>query len=332
MRKFFLTLVFLPLFFLIPTLIFLDSELEKKLPHPKVTFEVHPGESFASVHHRLIKKNVVHFPRLFYYYARLKKYTAQIKAGHYEIPAKASLKEVLELLTRGETLSLVKTIVEGSNLYDIAQIFEEAQFCSQKEFLALAHDQYFIAKIFKKYASFSTLPTSLEGFLFPNTYHFTHHCPRNIEKMVGEFFKQIALPSKVHQLNSYEILTLASIIEKETARQDEYHVISGVFHNRLKKGMKLQSDPTIIYGILHRDQKFNGNITKKDILSATPFNTYKIKRLPPHPICNPGKRAIMAAINPERNHYLFFVSNNRGKHIFSKTYAEHRQAVRKFQK
>ena len=125
----------------------------------------------------------------------------------------------------------------------------------------------------------------------------------------------------------YQWITFASVIEKETARVDEYPLVSSVFHNRLKKGMKLQSDPTVIYGI----PNYDGNIRKIDLQNDTPYNTYTRKGLPAGPICNPGAGALHASVNPAQTDYLYFVGNRQGQHVFTKTYEEHLKAVQQYQ-
>jgi UPF0755 protein len=176
--------------------------------------------------------------------------------------------------------------------------------------------------------------TSLEGYLFPDTYQF----PRNTsaKKIVVAMNDQLQkrwLPEwddrlKQLSMTKHQALTLASIIEKESGGVAEQPVISSVFHNRLKKGMKLQADPTVIYGI----PNFNGNITKEDLQTPTPYNTYVITGLPPGPIANPGVSAIKAALYPVTTNYLYFVANGQGGHIFSETLDDHNELVNAYQK
>ena len=175
---------------------------------------------------------------------------------------------------------------------------------------------------------------SLEGYLFPNTYYIHRGMQEReiIRKMVGEFWKimtpELQQEIKQKKFSIHEIITLASIIEKEAQVAEERELISAVYNNRLKIKMKLDSDPTVIYGL----KNFNGNLTKVDLQKDTPYNTYKRRGLPPGPIANPGKSSILAAIRPADVKYLYFVARNDGTHKFSTTYKEHQRAVREYQK
>jgi UPF0755 protein len=175
---------------------------------------------------------------------------------------------------------------------------------------------------------------TLEGHLFPDTYYFPKRAKTEevIRAMVSRlqqvFTPEIRAQSAALKMTETQVLTLASIIEKETGRDAERPLISAVFHNRLRKGMLLQSDPTVIYGI----PNFNGNLTRANLAKPTPFNTYTHAGLPPSPIANPGARSIVAALNPAPVKYLFFVSKNDGTHQFSATIGEHNRAVDHYQK
>jgi UPF0755 protein len=169
--------------------------------------------------------------------------------------------------------------------------------------------------------------------LFPSTYHFTPSTPeRNIIMTMAEQFRRMSQPllaaeDNSIQLTPHEILTLASIIEKETGVEAERPLVSAVFHNRLKRQMPLQSDPTVIYGV----KEFNGNLTRKDLNDPNPYNTYRIAALPPGPICNPSLSSIRAARHPADVPFLYFVSKNDGSHLFSETVEAHNQAVKVYQ-
>jgi len=141
-------------------------------------------------------------------------------------------------------------------------------------------------------------------------------------------FLEISAASPATPFNRHQILTLASIIQKEAGNLEEMPLIAAVFHNRLQRKMRLASDPTTIYGL---GEKFDGNLRRRDLKDSSPYNTYRFKGLPPGPICNPGSDAIQAALNPAVSDYLFFVSRNNGSHQFSKTYTEHKRAVKKYQ-
>jgi UPF0755 protein len=182
-------------------------------------------------------------------------------------------------------------------------------------------------------ASLGLQGKGLEGYLFPSTYHFTPATPeREIVIAMAEQFRKVSQPllaerGSAMSLTAHELLTLASIIEKETGVEAERPLVAAVFHNRLKRQMPLQSDPTVIYGV----KDFNGNLTKKDLQEATPYNTYRIAALPPGPICNPSLASIKAALHPADVPYLYFVSKNDGTHLFSETIEAHNRAVKTFQ-
>jgi len=175
---------------------------------------------------------------------------------------------------------------------------------------------------------------TLEGYLYPDTYYFPRWTKaEDVVKAMVNHLRQVYTPemhaqSEALRMTEVQVLTLASIIEKETGHDAERPLISAVFHNRLRKGLPLQSDPTVIYGI----PNFNGNLTRADLARPTPFNTYRIAKLPPGPIASPGVKSIQAALNPAPVKYLFFVSKNDGTHQFSATLGEHNRAVERYQK
>jgi UPF0755 protein len=180
----------------------------------------------------------------------------------------------------------------------------------------------------------NALPPTLEGYLYPDTYFFNKTIsPEDMTRqMVRKFFsvwsKEFDTRATQLGMTRHQVVTLASIVEKETGAPNERPMISSVFHNRLKKHMRLQSDPTTIYGIWKR---YKGNIHKRDLLESTPYNTYTVAALPVGPISNPGVEAIRAALHPAESPYLFFVSHNDGTHEFTKTFGEHTAAVKRFQ-
>jgi UPF0755 protein len=223
------------------------------------------------------------------------------------------------------------TVREGENLFEVAARLEQAGLASRARVVELCRDPAFIQRLFHD-QSFS--PASLEGFLFPDTYAFNRlQTPEEMLEQMLRRYRQVwaEIRKKNHlvkELSEFQVITLASIIEKETGAAEERPLISSVFHNRLKKRMRLQSDPTTIYGIW---EQYDGNIRKKDLLTFTPYNTYKVPALPAGPISNPGALAIEAALNPAASDYLFFVSKNDGRHVFTRSYGEHRSAVVDFQ-
>ncbi len=248
-----------------------------------------------------------------------------IKAGEYVLSASMTPIRILEILEKGKVKLYKFTIPEGLSIKEIALIFANENFCSEKNFIAKAMDKNFTQ-------SFNINADTLEGYIFPDTYLFPKglSCEDLISVTVKNFFKIFKKDWKKKAekigFTVHQILTLASMIERETMASKERTLVSSAFHNRLKIDMKLQSDPTAIYGI----DNFYGNIKKKDLKRDTPYNTYKIKGLPPGPIANPGEAAIYAALFPANTKYYFFVAKNDGTHKFSRTFEEHIIAVRKF--
>ncbi len=263
--------------------------------------------------------------------ARLKHTWRDLKSGEYRITDQQTPIELLETLASGVSVKRPVTIREGENLFEIAARIEQAGLASKARIIELCRDPAFVKKVFDG-VGFS--PATLEGFLFPDTYAFNRlQTPEEMLEQMHRRYRQVwaeiqKKPGTVLQMTQFEIITLASIIEKETGAPDERRLISSVFHNRLKKRMRLQSDPTTIYGIW---EQYDGNIRKKDLQAFTPYNTYKVPALPAGPISNPGAMAIEAALNPAVSDYLFFVSKNDGHHVFTRSYGEHRSAVVDFQ-
>jgi UPF0755 protein len=250
----------------------------------------------------------------------------RIKAGSYDFGGPATPARVLDRLVAGDVRRQRLTIPEGFSLREIAVRIEEEGIGKAETFLHLAHDLEFIA-------SLGIASPSLEGYLYPDTYLFDSGTPedRLIRTMVRQFENRLA-PDLVEGaaklgLDPNQLVTLASIIQKEAGTRDEMPLIAAVFHNRLRRNMPLQADPTVIYGIAN----FNGNITRKDLLTTTPYNTYRIPGLPPGPIASPGEDALRAAAFPAKADYLFFVARGDGTHAFSKTLREHNSAVRQYQ-
>lgn len=292
---------------------------------PEKRFTIVSGEPFSRINYKLKQEKLISSARLFHRYSAFKNVVSQFKPGKYTFTSGTRMDDIIAAFLKGaEDLTSV-TIPEGKNLYEIAQILSKAKICSEKDFILAAKN----SSLTEKY----NIPSAtFEGYLYPETYFLSEDMPpdRIIDTMVKQFEKKTAtLNFLKSKLSKHEVVTLASIVEKETGAGFERSIISGVFHNRLKKRMRLQSDPTTIYGIW---ENFNGNLRKKHLLQKTPYNTYKISALPIGPISNPGIESLKAAISPEAHDYYYFVSYNDGTHKFSKTYSEHLQAVKKFQK
>lgn len=305
--------------------IYIGSQIYSKYNGQEIQFTIKPGEGFSSVNYRLSKNKIITNPRVFHYYTKFKNKISSLKAGTYNIPTGTNMKDVLEILTEGTPILTRITIPEGKNMYQIARILEDEGLTTYEEFIKYCKDSSII-KIMGIDAP------SIEGYLFPETYMFAPKTPAKeiVLTMLRQFQIQTkGLSLKTNTLSPHQVIILASIVEKETGAKWERPTIAGVYLNRLKKGMRLQADPTTIYGIW---EKYNGNLQKKHLLEKTAYNTYKINGLPLGPIANPSLAAIKAVLNPKNHDYVYFVSKNDGTHIFTSTYKDHLKAVDYWQK
>jgi len=293
----------------------------------EVYVEIPTGKSFHEMADIIEQKGVVRHARSLIVLAKVRRIKDNnIEPGEYILSKSMTPKEILSALVSGKILKRKITIKEGMSIWEIGPLVEQAGLMSRTEFEQAVTDPKLLVK-----AGISA--SSFEGYLFPDTYFFSKPIvPWDIilqmlvegeKHWTPEFTEQ----AEKIKLSRHEILTLASVIEKESGDVDEMPIISSVFHNRLNQGMKLQSDPTVIYGI----SNFNGNLTKDDLQRPSPYNTYLNYGLPPGPIANPSDNAIKAALFPKETTYLFFVSNGHGSHEFATTLSEHNENVRKYQ-
>ncbi|MFB0507691.1 MAG: endolytic transglycosylase MltG [Thermodesulfobacteriota bacterium] len=291
------------------------------------TIVIRRGMTFREVTHLLRDEGIIKGSRRFILWGRLSGAFPRVKAGEYELSSDMTPLQVLDTLTSGKVKQYMTPIPEGYTVSQIAEILESKGITNGEAFLEKCFSRQYVS-------SLGIEADSLEGYLFPDSYLFSKDLePENvIETMVRRFRRvytsQYSERTKELGFSDREILTLASMIEKETAIPRERYLVSGVYHNRLKRKMRLYSCPTVIYGI----ENFDGNLTKRDLERYTPYNTYLIRGLPPGPICNPGKEAIEAALYPATTEYLYFVSKNDGSNHFSSTLEEHNIAVWKYQK
>ncbi|MBF0113277.1 MAG: endolytic transglycosylase MltG [Desulfamplus sp.] len=290
------------------------------------------GDGLRNIAKKLEELEVISNQYLFIALAKYRGSNKKIKAGEYAFSSLDTPEKILDMLVKGKVKLHKITIPEGLNFREIAQLVQKAGFGRSEDFIKLVKDQNFIASL-KIIGSTKFEAESLEGYLFPETYLFPAGVDQKkiISTMVNGFSKVFS-PDWIEECRKigfsvHQIVTLASIIEKETANSDERGLISSVFHNRLKLGMRLESDPTVIYEI----PNFNGNITKNHLKTPTPYNTYAIFGLPPGPIANPGRFSLQAAIYPQKSDFIFFVSKNDTTHHFSTNLQEHNRAVRKYQ-
>lgn len=318
---------------IIAAFIFVLEARTKLMPAAEESAEIEvtipKGAGAAQIGRILEEAGVIRSAEAFRYLVQFKKTGSKLKAGEQVLDPSMNAMDVMNTLIKGNFKLYPVTIPEGLRMTEVAQIVSRSGLKGledKNEFLRLCHDRAFIRSL--------KLDTeTLEGYLFPETYNFTKAITTKeaIKAMVGRFWdvwKKYEKDAASNKLSMNEIVTLASIVEKETGQAVERPLIASVFLNRLEKGMRLETDPTVIYGI----KDFDGNLTRKHLQTPTPYNTYVIKGLPPGPIANPGEASIRAVLEPAESDFLFFVSKNDGTHFFSKTLKEHNRAVNQYQK
>ena len=250
-----------------------------------------------------------------------------LKAGEYKFDTPASALEVRDRILRGDVFARYVVVPEGYNLYDIAAVVEHAGLGGAADFVAVAnHDVALVRDI-------DPAAQTLEGYLFPDTYQFTRiDTPHDIAAAMVHRFRQTA--QKIGLLGKpdiHRIVTMASIVEKETAVPEERPLVASIYYNRLDRNMLLGADPTVIYAALISG-RYRGTIYQSDLQFDHPYNTYKFPGLPPGPIANPGAGSLEAAMHPATSDFLYFVSDNNGHHRFSRTAAEHDRNVAAYRK
>ncbi len=293
-----------------------------------VIITIPKGASLSEIGEILYDNNVVSSKLLFKLVAMIRGEQRNVKAGDYQLKTSSDAGEVLDLLISGKTLVYSVTIPEGYNIFQVSDLLEQKGLATRKEILNLAQDEAFMKEL-------GVETCSLEGVLFPDTYLMRPSEKGSskaiVKKMVNRFKQVYDLNVKeAAEKNGWslaQVITLASLIEKE-AKANEHALVSAVFHNRLRKNMRLQSDPTVIYGI----KPMGAKITRADLDRKHPYNTYQISGLPPGPIANPGKDSLIAAVNPANVDYLYFVSKNDGSHQFSSNLADHNRWVNLYQR
>ncbi|MCS6897955.1 MAG: endolytic transglycosylase MltG [Nitrospira sp.] len=305
-----------------------ESPLRSESDHPSPRVVVIPaGWTLQQVASLLEREQLIKSRWAFVWLARVQEADRRIQPGEYELHAAMSPAEILTKLVTGRVLLHTVTIPEGLTVAQIGNLLAERNITDRAEFIRLARDKMFIQTL-------KIDAESLEGYLFPDTYRFAR--PTSAKEVIKTMVEQLdrvfsiewRARAKELGLTMHQVLTLASVIEKETGSAEERPHISSVFHNRLKKNIPLQSDPTVIYGLPH----FDGNLRKKDLTHPSPYNTYRWVGLPPGPIASPGADSIRAALYPASTPHLYFVSKNDGTHHFSTTLVQHNRAVELYQK
>ncbi|HOM99682.1 MAG TPA: endolytic transglycosylase MltG [Acidobacteriota bacterium] len=294
---------------------------------PMVTVHIPEGTSVRRIGVLLEEARVVRSAQIFTVYARLTD-GSPLQAGVYRFDKAESLEEVIRKLRRGETLQVRVTIPEGSDLVQIAVILAKERVAQIEDFMEAAANPEEIRDL-------DPQATDLEGYLFPDTYFFPPDvsAPQIVRRMVANFRRHWKERFERRTFETgwtvREVVTLASLIEKETGVPHERPLVSAVFHNRLRMGMPLMCDPTVIYAVA-LEREFDGIIHRSDLEIDSPYNTYRYPGLPPGPIANPGLASIEAALEPADVDYLYFVARGDGGHVFSRTYAEHARAVQRY--
>ncbi len=300
--------------------------LAPQTPPQTTLYQLKPGTSLSQVATDLAAAGIVRSSLSLKLLAKLKNLSGQIQSGSYRFAEPATPEAVLARLVAGDVEKASLTIPEGFTLAQIAERLAALGLADHRKLLDLAHSPTFLKSLKIK-------ATSLEGYLFPETYLFTPGIDEAsllrmmVDQLRSNLSAELLEKARRVKLDRHQLVTLASIIEKETGKIAEMPLIASVFHNRLKRGIPLQTDPSVIYGI----EEFDGNITRKHLKTPTPYNTYLIKGLPPGPIASPGLAALRAAAEPAESNYLYFVSRGDGSHQFSRTLKEHNRAVRRYQ-
>lgn len=295
---------------------------------PQTIVEIKKGDNVKKISSLLNQKGLIGDPWAFNLLAKIKRVVYKLKAGEYKLSSAMSPSEILIKIARGQVIQHQITIPEGYNIFEIGDLLEKRNITKKVTFISRAFDPETLKKL-----SFNT--NSLEGYLFPETYSFEKNVSDYdiLKKMADTFRERVMSPEimmdvKKTNLSFHKIITLASLIEKETGKDEERPLISAVFYNRLKRNMRLQCDPTVIYAI----KDFDGNLRKKDLKIDSPYNTYRYAGLPPGPIANPGLNSIKTALHPANVDYIYFVAKKNGEHKFSSTLKDHNKAVLKYQK
>jgi len=301
----------------------------KTIPQ-KIFFVVEEGTGVQGIAQKLKEEGIIKKTWPFLLGYRLYFFSKSLKAGEYEFDLPLSTKKILNLLSEGKVYLHSLTIPEGLTRREIAQHLASLEIIAEEDFLEMSSKTDIIA-------SLDSQAENLEGYLFPETYNFTKGTSAEtiISAIVSQFKEVFSAEWQRRaaeiKMTPREVVTLASLIEKETSIPEERKLVSAVFHNRLRIGMKLDCDPTIIYAMKEQGI-YKGRLLKKHLKFNSPYNTYLNRGLPPGPICNPGKPSLEAALYPSEEKYLYFVSKNDGSHVFSRTFTEHQREVRKYRR
>lgn len=296
---------------------------------PEQFLEIGPGTSTAAIGRRLVEAGVVSSDVLFRAAVRWSGQSRNLKAGEYRFDEALSVLVVVEMLARGDVYALSLTIPEGLTIVEMADLYESSELGQAQSFIEAAQDAAVI-RVLDPNAG------DLEGYLFPDTYALPRSAAATdlVDMMARRFLavydERLQQLAAEQGLSTREVVTLASLIEKETGQADERALVAAVYRNRLRIGMGMQADPTVVYA-LRLAGRYNGNIRREDLQIDSPYNTYRYRGLPPGPIAAPGRASLEAALEPADVSYLYFVSRNDGTHAFADTLVEHNRNVRQYQ-
>jgi UPF0755 protein len=313
--------------------LWLHTELETlyyEAPSDETFVEIPRGLDTGKIANLLVESGILRSRFPFIVYLRFTNNAGRVKAGEYRFQGPASPKQIIERLVGGDVYYCAITIPEGLTAIETVELLAKNGLGSMEEMLSALQQTDWIADI-------NPDAGSLEGYLFPETYHFSRKSDSTviIKTMVEQFrkqFQRILAQSPPHAgLNVSRIVILASMIEKEVQKAEERPIVSSVFNNRLDRRMPLACDATIIYA-LKLSGTYDGNIRKADLSMESPYNSYLNRNLPPGPIANPGSDSLRAALNPAKTEYLYYVSRNDGTHEFSDNYSSHQRAVDRYQR
>jgi UPF0755 protein len=291
--------------------------------------DIKPGTGTRAIGERLVESGVVRDQLTFRVALWLSGRATRLKAGEYRFAGTATPGDVIGKLARGEVFVIPITFPEGLTIAEMAKIVEAKGFGTADAFVGAARDVSLVR-------GFDPAAHDLEGYLFPETYPLSRHAdaPRIVRLMIDAFDRaltpELRAAAAARNLSIRQVVTLASIVEKETASPDERPLVASVYENRLRIGMPLQCDPTVIYA-LELVGRYHGNLHHDDLFYDSPYNTYRYPGLPPGPIAAPGRASLDAVVHPAESSFLYFVSRNDGTHVFAATLEEHNRNVQKYQ-
>jgi len=311
-------------YFLARAVLFCYTPVEKE--GKDVVVQVPGGSSLVSASRLLAESGIIRSVKPFVFFVKLRGQADRIQAGELLFRTDMTPIQIMEVLTRGKAVTYQVTIPEGFNMEQVITVLAAKGLGDKEKLWRLSRDAQWCK-------SLGIPGDTLEGFLFPDTYFWPKGLSEKeiLGQMVTHYGRVFSgkMRERAREINmtELEVVTLASIIEKETGAPEERDLVSSVFHNRLRKGYRLQTDPSVIYGL----EGFDGDLTREHLRKDHPYNTYTRSGLPPGPIANPGKASLTSALFPAETSYLYFVARGDGTHVFSNTLIEHNKAVRLYQ-